>query len=117
MRSPCNAPLIPNIRNSDKATLNFSTAGVGVLSLSGVHAGGTEEYTFGSGALNATQKRTIQAVDNKTAQTASLPGLAKQVQGSIANTLMANTMVGNSTNFTTSFRIPLQILSSGPYLL
>ena len=89
----------------DKATLNFSTAGVGVLSLSGVHAGGTEEYTFGSGALNATQKRTIQVVANKTAQTASLPGLAKQVQGSIANTLMANTMVGNSTNFTTSLKV------------
>jgi hypothetical protein len=90
----------------DKATLSFSTAGVGVLSLSGVHAGGTEEFTFGTGALNATQKRTIQVVTSKTAQTASLPGLAKQVQGAIANTLMANTLIGNTgCNWTTSLKV------------
>jgi len=90
----------------DKATLSFSTAGVGVLSLSGVHAGGTEEYTFGTGALNATQKRTIQVVTSKTAQTASLPGLAKQVHGAIANTHMANTLIGNTgCNWTTSLKV------------
>ena len=89
----------------DKATLSFSTAGVGVLSLSGVHAGGTEEFTFGTGALNDTQKRTIQVVTSKTAQTASLPGLVKQIHGAIANSQLANTLVGNSTNFTTSLKV------------
>ena len=89
----------------DKATLSFNTGGVGVLSLSGVHAGGTEEFTYGAGSLNDTQKRTIQVVTNKTAQSASLPGLVKQVQGAIANTLMANTLVGNSTNFITSLKV------------
>lgn len=89
----------------DKVTLSFNTGGVGVLSLSGVHAGGTEEFTFGTGALNDTQKRTIQVVTSKTAQTASLPGLVKQVFGAVANSQMANTLVGNSTNFTTSLKV------------
>ena len=90
----------------DKASLSFNTGGIGVLSLSGVHAGGTEEFTFGTGALNDTQKRTIQVVTSKTAQTASLPGLVKQVHGSIANTQMANTLVGNTgCNWTTSLKV------------
>jgi hypothetical protein len=89
----------------DKATLSFNTGGIGVLSLAGVHAGGTEEFTYGAGSLNDTQKRTIQVVTNKTAQSASIPGLVKQVFGAIANTQMANTLVGNSTNFTTSLKV------------
>ena len=89
----------------DKATISFNTSGVGSLAISGVHAGGTEEFPYGVGALNDTQKREFIAVAGATAQTASIPGLVKQVFGSIANTQMANTLVGNSTTFLTNLKV------------
>ena len=72
----------------DKATISFNTSGVGSLAISGVHAGGTEEFPYGVGALNDTQKREFIAVAGATAQTASVPGLVKQVFGAVANTEM-----------------------------
>ena len=89
----------------DKATISFNTSGVGSLAISGVHAGGTEEFPYGVGALNDTQKREFIAVAGATAQTASVPGLVKQVFGAVANTAMANTLVGNSTTFLTNFQV------------
>ena len=89
----------------DKATISFNTTGVGSLSISGVHAGGTEEFPYGVGSLNDTQKREFIAVAGATAQTASVPGLVKQPFGAVANTLIANTLVGNSTTFLTNFRV------------
>jgi hypothetical protein len=89
----------------DKATISFNTAGVGSLAISGVHAGGTEEFPYGVGALNDTQKRDFIAVAGATAQTASVPGLVKQVFGAVANTQQANTLVGNNTTFLTNFKV------------
>ena len=89
----------------DKATISFNTAGVGSLAISGVHAGGTEEFPCGVGSLNDTQKRDFIAVAGATAQTASVPGLVKQVFGAVANTQMANTLVGNTTTFLTNFKV------------
>lgn len=89
----------------DKSTISFNTAGVGSLSISGAHAGGTEEFPYGVGALNDTQKRDFIAVAGATAQTASAPGLVKQIFGAVANTQLANTLVGNTTSFTTNFKV------------
>ena len=84
----------------DKATVSFNTAGTGTLSISGAHAGGTEEFPFGVGALNATQKRTFICVAGATAQTASITGFIRQLSTS------SNTLIGNgSTVFTTNFKV------------
>ena len=89
----------------DKATISFNTGGSGTLSITGAHAGGTEEFPYGTGALNDTQKREFVVVAGATAQTASIPGLVKQVFGAVANTQQANTLVGNSTSFLTNLKV------------
>ena len=86
----------------DKAALSFSTGGTTTISLAGVHAGGTEEFTHGVGSLNDTQKRTYMVVADATATTANLPGTVKQLFSSIADITNANTISGTGTNFLTS---------------
>ena len=85
----------------DKKTISFNTAGVGTLSVSGAHAGGTEEFPYGNGALNDTQKRDFIVVAGATAQTASVPGFTRQSSAAAANTLVGN---GSST-FSTNFKV------------
>ena len=89
----------------DKKTISFNTGGAGTLPVTGAHAGGTEEFPYGTGALNDTQKREFVVVAGATAQTASIPGLVKQVFGAVANTQQANTLVGNTTTFTTNLKV------------
>jgi hypothetical protein len=84
----------------DKAVVSFNTAGTGTLTISGAHAGGTEEFPFGVGSLNDTQKRSFVVVTQATAQTVSVPGFIRQASAS------ANTLVGNGgSTFSTNFKV------------
>ena len=75
----------------DKATVSFNTSGTATLSITGVHAGGTEELPYGTGALNNTQKRDFLVVASSTVNTTNNSGFASFVAGS-------NTIVGNASS-------------------
>jgi len=79
----------------DKATVSFNTGGAGTLLISGAHAGGTEEFPYGVGSLNDTQKRDFIVVAQATAQTASLTGTV---------TYSTNTITGSGTSFLTNIK-------------
>jgi hypothetical protein len=96
----------------DKATVNFNTAGVGTLTISSPHAGGTEEFPYGVGALNDTQKRTFIIATAATAQTASVAGFIRQASTS-SNTLVGNGGTTFSTNFKAGDYISLANTSAG----
>ena len=81
----------------DKATVSFNTSGIATLSISGVHAGGTEEFPYGTGALNNTQKRDFLVIASSTVNTTNNAGFASFTSGS-------NTIVGNgASQFSTQY--------------
>jgi hypothetical protein len=82
----------------DKSTVSFNTSGSATLSITGVHAGGTEELPYGIGALNSTQKRDFMVVAGSTAYTTNNAGVGFFIASS-------NTIVGNtSSTFSTNYR-------------
>ncbi len=91
-----NSVINANYQFRDKSTVSFNTSGTGTLTISSPHAGGTEEFPFGTGALNSTQKQTFIVVAQATAQTASITGTA---------TYSTNTITGSGTSFLTNFTV------------
>ena len=88
-----------NYEFRDAATISFNTSGTGTLTISGVHAGGTEELPYGVGALNSTQKRDFFLITTAAGRTANLVGFAGFTAGS-------NTIVGNgASTFGTSYKV------------
>jgi hypothetical protein len=83
----------------DKSTVSFNTSGTATLSITGVHAGGTEEFPYGTGALNSTQKRDFMVIAGSTVQTTNNAGFASFTAGS-------NTIVGNgSSTFSSNYAV------------
>ena len=82
----------------DKTTISFSTSGTGSLSIPAGHAGGSEEFPYGVGALNSTQKQDFIIVGTIAAYSAAGIG-SDTFTASSSNTV---TRTG-STDLTTVF--------------